>query len=275
MSVGTKVTSFIDESVQSISNTRQLAKLSGVLSKTRTVTNSDVTLYDYDSGEVIFLAITGNTDITITLPEPSEHKTGMNFKFICSATPSGTGDAVIASPTADTIVTQALVPAAEAKAPVYTLTFLGALVTSNAINMNVDGIAIASTSFAANSDATVAAIATKLQALAAISTATVTLVGGTDSDDRVITVTGANPGVQVELSEPRITGGASQTTCAVATVTQPISDTADAAESNLLADNVKIEAAALGGEWLEFICDGTYWYCRASASTTTAITLNG
>ena len=266
---------FLDQSVQSINKHRQLAKLSGVLRKTRTVTSSDVTLYDYDSGDVIFLAITGSSDVTITLPEPNPKKTGLNFTFIAAASPSGSGDAVITAASTDTIVTQAIVPAATAQAPVYTITAAGALVASNTIDMDVYDNPITQTTFATNSDTTMAAIATKLQALSSITTAAVTSESGSTADDRVITVTGANPGVPVVLSTPIVASGSSQTTFAVACTTQPMLDTAAASGINLLADNVKLETAALGGEWLEFISDGTYWYCRATGNTVDAITLNG
>ena len=93
--------------------------------------------------------------------------------------------------------------------------------------------------------------------------------------DGVITVTGENPGVPVVLSAPIVASGSSQTTFTVACTTQPMLDTAAASGSNLLADNVKLETAALGGEWLEFISDGTYWYCRTTGNTIDAITLNG
>jgi hypothetical protein len=266
---------FLDQSVQSINKNRQLAKLSGTLRKTRTVTNSDVTLYDYDSGEVIFLAITGGSDVTITLPEPDPKKTGLNFTFIATASPSGVGDAVIAAATADTIVTQAIVPAATAQTPRYTLTAAGALVASNTINMDIDDTPIAQATFATNSNTTLAAIATRLQASSAITTAVVTDAGPEVDDDRLITVTGANAGVPVILSTPIVAAGSSQTTFTVATTRQPMLDTDAAAGSNLLADNVKLETAALGGEWIEFISDGTYWYCRATGNTVDAITLNG
>ena len=176
---------FLDQSVQSINKNRQLAKLSGTLRKTRTITSSDVTLYDYDSGDVIFLAITGSSDVTITLPSPSPAKTGLNFTFIAAASPSGSGDAVITAATVDTIVTQAIVPAATAQAPVYTVTRQAAqaLVASNSIAMDVDDTPLSATAFDTNNDTTMAALATKLQALSSITTAAVTDDG---SDDEII-----------------------------------------------------------------------------------------
>ena len=59
---------------------------------TRRITDTDFDLEDHMSGEVIFLAITGSTDITITLPDARE---GLNYTFINAVSPSGTGDAVI------------------------------------------------------------------------------------------------------------------------------------------------------------------------------------
>ena len=148
----------LDQSVQSINKHRQLAKLSGVLRKTRTITSSDVTLYDYDSGEVIFLAITGSSDIAITLPTPA---VGLYFTFINAATPSGSGDAVITPTGTDTIVAM------------------------SAADSGADGA------------------------------------------------------------------------------------------SNLLADTVTIEAASIGGERLDVVCDGTFWYCYVHQNAIGSVTFAG
>jgi len=256
---------------------KPLLVASGILTKTKTITNSDVILYDYDSGSTIFLAITGNTDINITLPEPSIKKVGMNFKFIAALSPAGTGDAVIKTNTADTLVTHGIVPTATAVAPVYTLTFSAVLVASNDINMDINDTPLTTTTFATTSDATMQALATKIQADNAVLSAVVTVVGGnqTGTDDRVITVTGRDAGMPVILSTPLVTSGSSQATCVLQNTVKSMNTTSTGNFNNLLADNVKLEAAALGGEWIEFVCDDTYWYCRAGASTTTSLSFNG
>ena len=45
--------------------------------------------------------MTGNANKTVTLPAA---KAGLNFKFVVAASPSGSGDLIIASAVADTIV---------------------------------------------------------------------------------------------------------------------------------------------------------------------------
>jgi len=67
-------------------------------------------------------------------------------------------------------------------------------------------------------------------------------------------------------------------------ITAPTTDTivamsngdADAdGASNLLADTVTIEAASVGGERIEFVADGTYWYCFALQNVIGSITFAG
>ena len=45
--------------------------------------------------------------------------------------------------------------------------------------------------------------------------------------------------------------------------------------SNLLADTVTVEAASIGGERMEFVADGTYWYCFAYQNAVGSITFAG
>ena len=106
--------------------------------------------------------------------------------------------------------------------PVYTITFAGALVTGNTFNMQVNGVALTQETFTTNSNTTMANIAAELQALAEIESATVTDAGGGTDDDRVITVTGALEGVDVDLEEMVVAAGSSQTTAAVAITTFPV-----------------------------------------------------
>tara|TARA_Y100001963_G_scaffold70001_1_gene97460 strand:+ start:498 stop:953 length:456 start_codon:yes stop_codon:yes gene_type:complete len=78
-----------------------LKKLNGQYKNCITVTNAARTLEDVESGSIVFCAITGSSDVAITLPAPAA---GLYFTFINAVTPSGSGDAVITPTTADTIV---------------------------------------------------------------------------------------------------------------------------------------------------------------------------
>lgn len=44
---------------------------------------------------------------------------------------------------------------------------------------------------------------------------------------------------------------------------------------NLLADTVTIEAAATGGEVIEFECDGSFWYCTVIQDVVGSVTFAG
>ena len=103
--------------------------------------------------------------------------------------------------------------------PIYTITFAGALVASNTFDMNVNNTPLATQTFATNSNTTIAAIATALQSLSSISGAVVTDAGGGTDDDRVITVTGAVKGVEVNMDGLTVAAGSSQTTAALAQTT--------------------------------------------------------
>jgi hypothetical protein len=269
-----KVTSFLNEQTSSINKNFQLAQLSGITRKMHKVTTSDLTLYDYDSGGVVILGITGGTDVVIDLPAPTVP--GLNFTFIAKDSPSGSGDAIIKSPIQDTISAQTSGGQATFNKPVYTLTFSAAFVASNVITCSVEGDPLPDVNYASSSDNTLQALATKIASAASVESAVVTVEGGnqTGTDDRNMIITGANPGVEVSLSGITVTGGVSQASWDIVTNIQPIVGAASGAV-NLLADNVKLETAALGGEWIEFVSDGEYWYCRSTAASTGAITLNG
>ena len=78
-----------------------LKSLNGQFLNTITVTDTARVLLDSESGSVVFLAITGSSDVAITLPAPAA---GLYFTFINALTPSGSGDAVITPVAADTLV---------------------------------------------------------------------------------------------------------------------------------------------------------------------------
>jgi len=135
-----------------------LKQLNGQYKNTITVIAADRVLEDVESGSIVFCAITGGTDINITLPTAAA---GLHFTVINAVTPAGSGDAVIAPPVADTLVSM-----------------------SNG-DADADGI------------------------------------------------------------------------------------------SNLLADSVTIEAASVGGERIELVSDGTYWYSFAFQNVVGSITTTG
>lgn len=270
-----KVTSFLNEQTSSINKNFQLAQLSGITRKMHKVTTSDLTLYDYDSGGVIILAISGSSNVTIALPAPTTP--GLNFTFIAKDSPQGSGDCIIKSPTPDTIVSHIAGGHAVFNKPIYKLEFDAAFVASNVITCSVEGTPLTSTTYSGSSDQTLQALATKLAATAAIESAVVTVQGGnqTGADDRVIVITGLKSGVEVSLSDITVTGGASQAGWEIATSQQTVDAVEAGATTNLLADNVILETAALGGEWIDFVSDGIYWYCRATVANKGAVSLNG
>ena len=135
-----------------------LKKLNGQYKNAITVVAADRTLEDVESGSIVFCAITGSTDIAITLPTPA---VGLYFTFINAATPSGTGDAVITPTGTDTIVSM------------------------GAADTGADG------------------------------------------------------------------------------------------PTNLLADTVTIEAASIGGERIDIVCDGTFWYAYAHQQAVGSVTFAG
>jgi len=97
-----------------------------------------------------------------------------------------------------------------------TLTISAAFVTDNSTVVSVNGVALSPTVFATNSNTTLAALATALQATDAIASATVTNAGSGTDDDRGIVIVANDPLVDVVLSGYACTLGASQNTAAFA-----------------------------------------------------------
>jgi len=97
-----------------------------------------------------------------------------------------------------------------------TLTISAPFVTSNSTVVSVNGVALSPTVFATDSNTTLAALATALQATDAIASATVTNAGGGTDDDREIVIVANDPLVDVVLSGYACTLGASQNTAAFA-----------------------------------------------------------
>jgi len=98
-----------------------------------------------------------------------------------------------------------------------TLTISAAFVTDNSTVVSVNGVALSPTVFATNSNTTLAALATALQATDAIASATVTNAGSGTDDDREIIIVANDPLIDVVLTGYACSLGASQNTAAIAT----------------------------------------------------------
>lgn len=102
----------------------------------------------------------------------------------------------------------------------YTITFVGAFVTSNTINLTINGSAIAQVTYASSSDATLQAIADAIKLITTyVQDAFVVVNGGTQFgvDDRVIVVIPKS--TTLSITSIVVAAGASQTTGAAAVIT--------------------------------------------------------
>lgn len=104
-----------------------------------------------------------------------------------------------------------------AKPQTQTLTISAPFVASNSTVITVNGTPITPVVFATNSNTTLAALATALQATDAIASATVVDAGGGTDDDRTIIIVADDPLVDVVLTGYACSLGASQNTAAIAT----------------------------------------------------------
>lgn len=103
----------------------------------------------------------------------------------------------------------------ESEPEVFTVTWDGDFVASNAINGSINGVAITEVDFDSDQSTTIAAVAAAIEALDSVTTATVT-------DTREITVTGAVDAVDISTNATfTVTGGASQADETVANVSGP------------------------------------------------------
>lgn len=98
-----------------------------------------------------------------------------------------------------------------------TLTISAPFVASNSVVVSVNGVALSPTVFATDSNTTLAALATALQATTAIASATVTNAGAGTDDDREIVIVADDPLIDVVLTGYACSLGASQNTAAIAT----------------------------------------------------------
>jgi len=107
------------------------------------------------------------------------------------------------------------------RAQAQTITFDADLVNLNVINMTIDGVAMATVTFAGTHDATMALLCVAIAANAGINTATCPGAGS-----RVITVTGAVNGVDNAIAGILVTLGVSQAGSVVAETVDGVLDSA-------------------------------------------------
>ena len=101
----------------------------------------------------------------------------------------------------------------------------------------------------------------------------------TGSSDSAITLPPPTNGGQLTFIVASTPGGTGDIVLSSPTVDTIVAmSTADAGAdgaSNLLADTVTVEAASIGGERMEFVADGTYWYCFVYQNAVGSITFAG
>lgn len=103
-----------------------------------------------------------------------------------------------------------------------TITFDAALVTSNDFDLDINGTAIATVTFATDSDTTMAAIADAIALHPDVKSAEVVEVAAGTSNDRVINVIPINQVSGVRLENAVVSSGASQAGVTIATVDSSI-----------------------------------------------------
>ena len=105
------------------------------------------------------------------------------------------------------------------------------------------------------------------------------LVTMTGNSDKTVTLPAAKAGLNFKFVVAASPSGSGDLKIASAVADTIVGLTnADAAAdgaTNTAADFVIIEAAAVGGEVIELLCDGTNWYAFAHQSAVDSITLNG
>jgi hypothetical protein len=262
---------------------------------TRSIINEDIVLEPHMSGETIFLAITGSTDIAITLPAP---QLGLNFQFINTKSPSGTGDAVITSAGGnDTIVTHAV--GGTNSAATAKIEGTAALEDENGTVFSVINAADGQTiTFTTNSGANYNQAPTKVSTYAwtfgtvgadtaakATQALHIALEAARADGALKMTLTPASYTSESSFILTQNTDGGVGNTAVVVSAGMSVNDGTLAADGtftggslgadNIGADNVTIEASSLGGEWIDFVSDSNYWYARVTKSDTTAVSMNG
>ncbi len=239
----------------------------------RVITNENITLRDFETGETIFLAITGNSDISITLPSP---RNGLNFTFINTLSPSGTGDAVITSGKGnDNIVSHSI--GGTSVAATATISFTGKPHETKVLTLvDADGTSL-TFEVDDDSDGVVGsniALVPGGSAAAAMATELIAEINGEAT--LAITASSASSTSVLLTMDEAGTAGNTTITSDFTNSTVPAAFTGGSdGGNNLLADNVTVEAASIGGEWLEFMADENFWYCRVTKSANSSITMQG
>lgn len=118
-------------------------------------------------------------------------------------------------------------------AQITTLTFDVELVTANTVDMKVNNIAIATTTFAIDHDSTMTDLATKIQASTSVATAVVT--GGAGS--KIITITAQTAGVPNFYTELEVLLGAGQAVGTLDNTTDNHGNAEDLAEISQVDDD--------------------------------------
>ena len=111
--------------------------------------------------------------------------------------------------------TRSLVMARKANPQVVTLTISDAYVTLNSISITVNGNVVGPVAFNTDSDTTLSDLAAALALTPEIATAVVTSVAGGTANDRVITLTAADPLIPMIITGYACTLGASQNTAEI------------------------------------------------------------
>tara|TARA_B110000902_G_scaffold257646_1_gene326127 strand:- start:32 stop:493 length:462 start_codon:yes stop_codon:yes gene_type:complete len=104
----------------------------------------------------------------------------------------------------------------------------------------------------------------------------VTMTGG---DDAVYTLPALKAGLNFKFINCLTNAGAGDAIITSADadtiVAISVADSGADGAKNLLADTVTIEAAATGGEVIEFECDGSFWYCTVVQDVIGSVTFAG
>tara|TARA_R110002051_G_scaffold323362_1_gene416743 strand:+ start:6522 stop:7328 length:807 start_codon:yes stop_codon:yes gene_type:complete len=261
---------YLDLTTKSADGPYRLPKIKGQLKPFRTIDDTTTYLYDYNSGELIFIDMDGSLDKLLYLPNP---RPGLNYTIVNKETSGSNGNLTIQALTADTMRVINTAPRGVPQVEVVTLTLAGALVSSNTISVSIMGKTITAV-FDTNSDTTLSNFAVSLQAVTEVSTAAVTLIASAVDNDRVITITAADShkGNTLRVHTPTVTGGAGQVTVTPAVTKTATTWVGLAVVNNQAADYLQIDTdVSPGGEWIEIVCDGTYWYCKVTAIDSGAV----
>ena len=266
---------YLDLTTKSADGPYRLPKIKGQIKPIRTVDDTTTYLYDYMSGETIFIDMDGNLDKSLVLPNP---RPGLNYTIVNKNISAGTGNLTINSIAPDTIRVISTAPQSSGQNETISLTLGGALVSGNTISVNVMGATI-STAFTTNSDTTLAEFASSIaSSISQVSTAVVTQVGGGTDNDRVITIgsTDEYAGNSLKMHSPVVTGGAGQVAVSIATTRNATAWTGLTHVNNQEADYIQIDCdASPGGEWIELLCDGQFWYARITSVAVAGVTPAG